>query len=299
MSDLIVRFYGRFVFVEFGNGDLTALAVNMSKNPEVPADRHDAFLTILERNVVIDPPDNNHSRDTSDRSDDRDRPDNQHRLRPTHRIVGTDLVPYEGARDHWDISGCVIDIPSSGGFEWTLRKSELHVADLGRLSGRTVDTRNLAPNSVTTAVIRLHGGRGLAFDLAEKLLEYEYVRLGDSSAETGEAAGRLADMVQVDISLPGARVDLQVSRNGADSEAIPVVQKPPLPTQKLPEWPIVLSFSNLCTSSHYGADAEFAGFYEVLTDPPRVNDRKIPRAEGLTNSMRPLGDCFLGAMIKA
>ena len=47
---LLVRFHGRFVFLE-SNNELTVLAMNMQKNKDVPADLHHAFMTAGEINV--------------------------------------------------------------------------------------------------------------------------------------------------------------------------------------------------------------------------------------------------------
>jgi hypothetical protein len=61
---------------------------------------------------------------------------------------------------------------------------------------------------------------------------------------------------------------------------------------------IVLSFSNLCTGREdVLIDKEFAGFYELLIDPPDPAKRLVPQVIGIGPEVPRFGDCFLNAKI--
>jgi|tagenome__1003787_1003787.scaffolds.fasta_scaffold20358477_1 hypothetical protein len=304
---LQIRFYGRFVFV-FNEtaGTMTALAVNLQKNPRVNAPRHHVFFNALERNVCLGDP--------------------RHDFAPTYRIIGTDVVPpeYEGARDIWNIANCFIDIPGGkGAFNWDSETTGPAIADLGNMSsGGVVNNDYLAetipPESAVTAAIRLHAGVATVKDLSEKRIDYSYTTFG-SPKTIVRAAGELGDMVEVVVPRDDdGEVELAVTHQQSKPKPIVVAPKPLRPGVAF-NWPLVLSFSNLCTTSpHGGPDLEFAGFYEVLANATDldIDSRLIPTSDSdqggsqtashplaknchsLINARQPFGDCFLGAMIK-
>jgi hypothetical protein len=254
---------GRFGFAESKSdpGNLTVLAINMQNNTKAgPAGRHDSFLAIPERNVDLG---------VADRDD----------FDPTFRIMAND-EPRDTGQHLWPIVGCQIDVPGDGGFKWD-SPTAVRVADFAELSSSKLDKTKYVdsyPNlTTTTAVIRLHSGRGAAYQMTSKTFDYDYVRFDDSGRPVKEA-GLLADMVEVRAELPNNRLDLSLERVGKKPSHVRVSRKAGLPAGTPSS--IVLSFSNLCTKSHTGrADEEFAAFYAVLVDPPPVGERLIPRTK--------------------
>jgi hypothetical protein len=287
-TELLVRFYGRFVFVQNKKDPthLTALAIDMAR--QGLAEKHDAFMTILESNV-----------NRTARTDE---------CVPSHRIIGTDLSPYEAARDFWKIEGCHIDIPVQGGFRWADTRVTTPIADLNALI-KPQTAKMLPLDSVASAVITLHAGTGVASHLTTlKFMEYKYVLYGNHTQETNDPQTKLADMVQVSIKLPGS-TKLVVTKAG---DVKTVALEPKFAGHQFPVPAVVLSFSNLCTRSSAGVyDTEFAAFYDILEDPPAKTTRKIPKlatAPALVPTAGialppepyswPFGDCFLGASIE-
>ena len=276
-----VRFYGRFVYV-VGNGELTALALNFT-NSKVKACRHDAFMTISEPNV-----------DIGKATDS---------LNPTYLSIGTELAPGNGGRYQWSIAQRVIDVPIDGGFKWA-DATDLRIANLGTLSGgKIVDEKYLrgfvAKNSPVQAVIRLHGGEGTPYDLANEPLFYRFVPYGNTAATSKDDPTRLADMIQVVFDRPADAVEvtfIKDEQTHAEGTKIVRVRKDSKHTRAPSGDPLIISFSNLCpVSSSTSPDTEFAGLYDVLIDAPDVDHRKIPILSSA--GMQPFGDCFLGAMI--
>jgi hypothetical protein len=319
-TDFVMRFYGRFVFLQDARHkkDLIVLAVDMMKRhgqkihspDKIPTETHNCFLAMCESNVYHDitsatPP-----------SDDFEK--------PTYRVMATNVVPYDGARALWNLEGCDIDIPSSStdsGFAWKESWQGAQVANLDDLLKDLLgndEKRLLDIKSTTTATICLHGGEGRPLhemNAKIKLSEYEYVRFSDGQS-TDKKRRHLADMVEVRIPVSGPHVDLMLTRrNPANGQrpssmirVIPNVLSVPdfagkgLPTTNLPKLyaePLI-TFSNLCTASQFGdVDKEFAALYEILDNSPKVDFRKVPKLidPRIKPDFVPFGDCFLGATI--
>ena len=319
LPGLWVRFYGRFVFVPTREKQrdgteqlrLTVLAVDVGyaktestvapnldehnitpgdKDKE-PKDRHHVLMTVLEKNVVR-------------KKDDGDWKS------ATLRLIGTEIAPFQGASYIWDIDGCSVDIPGSGGVREPLELIPL--ANLQQLSkGKQLNQVYLKhpPNKpVVTAIIEIHAGSQFAWHLPTK----KSVRPGDTkyefvSANTGQVDHAFepkpyADMVQITMDLPPEGVKLNVKKretNEHDTIRTLHIVAGPAPIQNKTDPVVVISFSNLCgadVSDGNGPykDEEFATFYKLLVEMPL--DVLIPQlADEKTRNIPPFGDCFLGA----
>jgi len=274
-ANLIVRFYGRFVFAQSKRNpeQLTVLAIKMDYNRAVHAPVHSPSLSILNRNV-----------------------DRAH-FGPTRRIIAAESA-HEGGHDLWYIDGCEIDIPIDIGAAQAEFWQNTQVADLGELSGQELNKkylRSVRPNAATSALIRLHSSAARGLSLARKPVKYEFVlpkRQPHRAVVRDGTLKRLADAVEMHLNVRASTLKLSIKHKGRRSH---VTLRP----ESIE--PVVLSFSNLCTESRSDFDdTEFAGFYDILVRPPDVRRRWIPRAiptPGIGEMPMPFGDCFLAARI--
>lgn len=270
---IVLRFYGRFVFVEHTVTvadrpvtELAALAVNMRYNTEVPADEHRVFMTAASR-LSVNPTGSGRTVNWS----------------PSFRVVvGTD-------HSVWDLAGRDVTLEGSG-FEWRDASDRQRLADLSTLApGGKLDPSCL--NHVggpVQAIIRLRTGIGETSQL-QSYWRYQFVTIASPrSPIPGIPPRQLADRVDVhlpeDYSLnigPDGQRFLQIERSPAD---------------------IIVGLSNLCPGSHEGYDREFAALYEVLKDLtlPPVLRRPVPVNRRTLDELPeiPYGDCAKGAYIE-
>jgi hypothetical protein len=297
-AQLFIRFYGRFVFV-FAGSELRVLAVDVRRDRSQNAGREDChipFMTVREKNVGL------------------------HTVQPSSRIMGTEVAPFEGALNVWNLNQRIIDIKSSGSVNWP-DKNVIPLKDLKHLSGSEIDDAylqphpSMVPNTAVTAIIDIHSGYSFSFHLPSKEANpldtlYDIVTVGNQHDPVpGECPQRLADMVQITMPLPPDGVALTLDDNNSSTKP----SASDITINPATDRAVVLSFSNLCSANlEAGPDLEFAQFYDVLKNPPDdYNDRRIPRlttpisraarqeTSPLTNTSPRFGDCFLGAMISA
>jgi len=324
-AQLWLRFYGRFLFV-YSDDDLIVLAVNAcgaetstqsggtpTRSQSAKAHengKHRLFLTIREMNAMCPS------------------------IEPTSRLVGTEVAPFQGALNVWDIDGYSIDVPGKSGAKWPSDK-RIPLADLNVLApGYKVNSnllkRNQPLHPYFLGVIRVPAGSDFSYHLPTKDFgaKWEFIASDDSTvfgAPDDPLREPLADMVQITMDLTDGAVDLKLEPLPADT----VATSPPsgsitvMPFTGPKVDPIVVvSFSNLCsTPAPIGGaddpyvDREFGSFYNVFLDPPKrrylprltaagfsVGELERRRREALANgcveSFRPMGDCFLGAMVR-
>jgi len=277
---LFIRFYGRFVFVlpKPDRPHLTALAINLpdghNRNRPDSSDRgscHQCFLCIREEDLAPGS------------------------LQSDQRIMGTDVIPFKGSLNLWNLEKYTIDIESHEKTTDWHELCDVKLADLGQLSGSEVAPRFLGdvPEDPVIAIIRIPGGRVdcghlLNFDtridpkkppcpqLHALLPIYQYVDLDPPhTAVPGDL--HLADLVQVTMSLPANGVGLSVSKNGKSRTPIricrdyfPVQEKQERSLQDSTPMPAaIVSFSNLCSAGDpQFIDTEFAGYYRLLKGRP-------------------------------
>jgi hypothetical protein len=231
--------------------------------------------------------------------------------------MGTDLVPFRGALNVWNLEGCVLDVWSQDPLKWSeLREPHIQLADLGELSHSQLRKRYVEEpvESPVTAIIRIHGGTATPAhipgrDVTQLFPTYEYVDVNNSEAD-GDNAGILADMVQVTMDLPAKGVEISKGDKSSDHLFVcgDVAMLPVPPNKKVDDPVVVVTFSNLCNRSEpLQVDKEFAQFYTLVVDQQakrRVPKMTSPKPSPTTGSCGgpvvtriPFGDCFLGAKI--
>jgi hypothetical protein len=303
--ELDLRFYGRFIFVmpKDDHAPLTALAVNLQQTPTTertgvkPPDCHEVFLTVRQENVGGGTPE--------------------------RRLMSTDYVPFRGALNVWNLEHYVLDVCSDDPFEWRdLKEPPVRLADLDKLSHCKLNPKYLgeSPEDPVTAIIRIFGGSATPLHIPSRSVpnlipDYEYVLPEDPNAEP-VPAGKLADMVQVSMSLPsdGLKISMTKKTREQDQQDLTICgdffelpPNPPKEATKASNPIVVVTFSNLCNRSeqlYSDPDIEFACFYNLLsgtTDERRVPKLANPKPPattcGVISQMVPFGDCFLGAKI--
>jgi hypothetical protein len=274
LPDLFVRFYGRFIFAETPGapGGLRAIAIDPGWNADIPADAHHLFLTLSEGQIAM----------PIGR-----RPAN---FRKASYRVMANVDPFHASHLLWTLRRQYVDIPSGGGVTWSPGAKE-RVADMNALgSGQILNGDYLRHvHGPVTSIISLNGGIATAFQMTTMPLRYEYVAFGQPTVVSKDA-GLLADMVQVQLPFPQDGLTLTTIDESGSTSTISI----PTPTAP-PTVPVIITFSNVCSTSHEGADFEFAGFYEIFDPPPVLPTRLIPRMT--TVHTRPFGDCFLASRV--
>jgi len=321
-AQLWLRFYGRFLFVNTGS-DLVVLAVNACSTPtdldgsrapsKSPNGEHKIFLTIREVNA----------RSLS--------------IEPASRLVGTEVAPFLGALNVWNIDGYSIEVSGKAGKAWPTDK-QIPLADLNVLApdckvNSDLLKRNHPLHPHFLSVIRIPEGSQFSYHLPTKDFGalWEFVDSVDRTTVFGSpnnplAPQPLADMVQIAIDLPEGGVDLTLDPLPsdvvkADSRSGSITVTPFL--NPLIERIVVVSFSNLCsTPVPFGpgpyVDTEFTSFYNVFVEQPQklflpqlssvvrlpareseLRQRNPLAANTGLQWFRPMGDCFLGATVSA
>lgn len=271
MSEFSVRFFGRFVFfdniMDKKTSALDVGAVDMRINPDVAAHVHAFRLTARRSDVVTAG------------------------TRPPTGVVISAEKPIASEYVYWDLAGHDVEISptnsASSEFTWGVSettKGPIVLPDLWALgNGSGVLKREQVNMRATTGSVRISCGTAVLGQMMNDEMS-EFVRIADPSTPIG-CPERLADYVSV--ALEGDLLTLYVRpRAGGSTSAIVI--------RSVAASHPVVTFSNLCAQAHPEVDAEFAGLYEVLPDPPMVRHRKVPkRVTGLYGSF----DCYKKARV--
>jgi len=202
---VFIRFYGRFLFVmpKDGSPGLTALAVDLGATEaggsgSDPTRRHQPYLTIRQEDIATGS------------------------AAPDRRFISTDVIPFRGALNLWNLEGYDIDIPIPQSKPFPIDKihDPIHLADLQTdLHGGELNKDYLkSPRSPVTAIIRVNAGPGVELQVPSRIPKhliqsYEYVP-ADHPEENGTDAGELADAVQIAIEYPSTGVTLALTKAG-------------------------------------------------------------------------------------
>ena len=279
-NDLRIRFYGRFLFYQRSAMELTALAINMQYNKDVPAGHHDPFLLVPEAFVSTDMSAMNVGTTMSEQP-----------FMPTHRVITSD-GHNDVAHSIWDLSGYKVETSETGGFKWAGNRDNL--ADLREMARSPLARPyydSVPPDSAVTALIRIQSGEGALRPAPGPVVpgRYDYIRFADNE-DTAQrwAGGLLSDGVEV--RLPNV-LDLRFTFTKLNMSKF-------ISVTKAADIPLVLGFSNLSgMSATSRQDKEFAGFYEVFDNPPPLAERRVPCLEEPMRSMFPMGNCYVAAKV--
>jgi hypothetical protein len=287
VATMVLRFYGRFVFAQPHKGGkplkrVNILAVDPTFNPDVRGDEHRFLMTAPRRAVSTDG------------------------TRPADFVAMSsqraDRAEYLG----WDFSGSDVIVAPANEFE--LREDDaavlLSLNDLTGNSGKLLPIQRHSEGSTpaVTGVVRLGGGVATPRAIEKKSAStfvtfadrFNEVRFKNRSAEKPPA-----DYVEVVVQVT-KNLEISLARTRQDPVSSIVID---------PDYRIktdegeeviktIVSFSNLCGASRSDDDAEFASLYDVLTDPPPVRDRFIPRHERAGAGTRGIRfDCYSSAYV--
>jgi len=317
---MVLRFYGRFVFVR-SNSSVTALAIDMQsineerkEQNEPPIARHDPFLTIRERNVDRQRQDKmNLVPQTTKQTNAILQGQAQLNDRtPTHRIMPGNVVAYDGCRLLYDLNNCDVTVPSVGELKWEELEldtnDKMKLAPLDELvSGQQHPKLKqdvlaaLAPKPPVSARISITAGFCTPFHEFDEKLSLMKYKFGSEPPQF------LADMVQVVTFSEQDVVAVTIGGQQVTVKATPLLPTdlPPAFT-KTADWHdfvprgAVLTFTNLCTSSPKGpTDDEFAAYYDIFEKAPPLKARPVPTASVGESIMTlwPSRDCFLSAQV--
>ena len=284
MTEVIIRFAGRFVFACSGAGDLHVLAINPAAKEGIRSQPHSLLFTA---------PHSGSRRGHEERI----AASTMQELRPTYRLLTS---AHSSRADHgvWNLLGSDVDINVSqhvaeygSGFSWNKGDSSV-LADLGERGGRPFNRSTLTPvgvnSNLITSVIHLPAGTGAPRQVVANKLRYHFERFNAPGTPVGEPM-QLADLVEVTLSVNDA---LQMAVTPRESGLAGIISVDADSVQ-----PTIVNFTNLCTTSHVGPDQEFAALYDVLLEAPELEDRLIPKVDRPTLFEVPFGDCYPGGLV--
>lgn len=261
MPEFVLRFYGRFVFVErtAANGPaLHALAVDMAFNRDVPSAPHRVLMAAPR--AVVD--------ELGTRP-----PDFTMLPSPAGVLEKTNQERLEQAV--WELAGldAVLD-PAGDAFRW--QGDHALLFDMRDALGSDARLRDdVFPGGRTgpvTASLQLSSGAAVAGQIVEQTSDF--VRFAMPLGEPVLRDRRLADYVDIRISTPEPSLVFRVRQRGAPDATGAIV------VQADPDIPTVVTFTNLCARvSASPHDAEFAALYEVFDAPDLVRNRLVPRVQ--------------------
>lgn len=246
MATFLIRFYGRFVFAEPKNGGaVRALAIDPSYVTELGLARHHLLLSARHADVSAD---------------------------GTRQANFAVMPPFDQSPSRleqrvWSLDGCDLGLPTSGGISWMAKAM---LPDLAMLTngGAILDT----DFPYATSVIEIPSGTltGMRMGTARA---YEFVPFSNTAGPGQFDTPAVADVVEWRFE---ASSDLQIDvapRNRIPSARQTVVLK------GSDREPVTATLSHMCAAgSHRAYDAEFAALYLALKNPPKLEDRLIPRA---------------------
>ncbi|HEX7086923.1 MAG TPA: hypothetical protein VF198_11200 [Vicinamibacterales bacterium] len=274
MPEFVLRFSGRFVFVEQPSDVgpvVQALAVDMTFNRDVASAPHRALMAAPR--VMVD--------HLGTRS-----PDLTLMPSPNAAIDQTNHERLEQVV--WELAGLDLEIDRGSGepFRWQDRSM---LFDMQTVLGASARLRDdvLGPGPAggpVSASVRMVTGIGDARQIAERTADF--VRLNAPLGEPALSGLKLADYVDVRVVVPTEDPSLviRVRRRGAPGPVSAIV------LQADPDIPTVVSFSNLCARVSASAhDTEFAAFYEVFEGQDLVRTRLVPRVR---ETLFGKSDCF-------
>ena len=281
MPEFVLRFLGRFVFVEQksdGGPVVHAVAVNMTFNRDVASAPHRVLMsapramvdhlgTRAPDLVVVPSPDAAMEQANHERLE-----------QALWDLGGLDLEIDRGSGDpfRWQDRSLLFDLREAVGQEARLREDLL---DRTRASGPV------------NATVRIAAGVGEARQIGDRT--FEFVRLNEPLGMSRLSGRKLADYVDVRLEVPkdDPSLVIRVHRRAAPDPASAIV------LQADPDIPTVISFSNLCARvAAEPFDSEFAAFYDVFDAPELVRTRLVPR---IRETLFAKVDCWASAYVKA
>lgn len=284
MTEVTIRFAGRFVFACSGVGDLHVLAINPAAKEGIKSQPHSLLFTAP------------HAGSRSGH-EERIAASEMQELQPTYRLLTS---AHSSRADHavWNLLGRDVDINVThhveqygGGFSWNKGDSS-ELADLMTLAGHPFNRSALEPNGMAgnliTSVIHLPAGTGAPRQVVANKLRYHFQKFSAPGTPVGDTV-QLADLVEVTLSVNGA---LQMAVTPRESGAAGIISVEADSVQ-----PTIVNFTNLCTTSHVGPDQEFAALYDVLFEAPPLKDRLIPKVVDPHLWEVPFGDCYPGGLV--
>jgi hypothetical protein len=278
MPEFVLRFHGRFVFVErtvAGAPALHALAVDMTFNRDVPSAAHRVLMAAPR--AVVD--------ELGTRP-----PDFTMLPSPAGALEATN--PERLEQVVWELAGldAALD-PAGDPFGW--KDDHALLFDMREALGDGARLRDdVLPGGRTgpvTASLQLSSGAAAAGQIVEQTSDF--VRFALPLGEPVLRDRRLADYVDIRISTSEPSLVFRVRQRGAPGATGAIV------VQADPDIPTVVTFTNLCARvSASPHDAEFAALYELFDAPDLVRNRLVPRVQPtLTGKV----DCYSPVYFRA
>ncbi len=281
MPEFVLRFSGRFVFVEQPSDAgpvVQALAVDMTFNRDVASAPHRVLMSAPR--AMVD--------DLGTRP-----PDLALMPSPNAAIDQTNHERLEQVV--WELGGLDLEVDRGGGepFRWHDRSMLFDMrAALGSAARLRDDMLGPGPASgPASASVRMVTGLGDARQIADQTSDF--VRLNAPLGEPVLSGLKLADYVDVRLVVPedDPSIVIRIRRRGTPDPASAIV------LQADPDIPTVISFSNLCArTSASSCDTEFAALYEIFDGPDLVRTRLVPR---LRETLTGKTDCYSSAYFRS
>ncbi len=284
MTEVVIRFAGRYVFAQSG-GDLHVLAINPMADGGIKSQPHAVFFTAPQRGGRRP-----HAARIAAAA--------LTEMTPTYRLLSSS---HSSRADHgvWNFWHHDVEIgvrdqleQTPAGFSWGQGDGSV-LADLRTLSGGQPFDRRLISSAnpmsdMVVSVVHLPAGIGVARQVVANKLPYRFVKFGDPGTPIGSTV-QLADIVEITLAVDSSLDLFVTSRQTGERKFITVAADSVQPS--------IVNFTNLCTVSHEGPDQEFAALYNVLDPVPPLTDRKIPKVALSPLLEIPFGDCYPGGLV--